>query len=88
MSSLDVVYAPSFVRGYAKLEIELKEEIKEKIALFTNPAHHEKLKVHKLKGHLKGRFSFSVNYHIRIVFRYKDKKTAELLTVGDHDIYK
>lgn len=68
----------------------LQCEAKEKILLFRDPANHLQLKVHKLKGRLKTRYSFSVNYDTRIVFRYLDTKPREalLLAVGDHDIYK
>lgn len=88
MAKLDIMYAPSFVRRYDKLERELQLEIKERIVLFRDSKNHQQLKVHKLKGHLTERFSFSVNYQYRILFRYKNKNIAELLTVGDHDIYK
>ena len=88
MANLDIRYAPSFVRLYDKLERALQIEVKEKIALFLDRKNHKQLKVHKLKGSMDGRLSFYVNYHIRVVFRYKKKDTAELLTVGDHDIYR
>jgi plasmid maintenance system killer protein len=50
--------------------------------------NHSSLKVHKLNGPLKGSYSFSVNYKIRIIFQYVSKKEVVLLTVGDHKIYK
>lgn len=48
---------------------------------------HSFLKTHKLKGHLGGRFSFSVNYAYRIVFRYDSKNAVVLLSVGTHAVY-
>jgi plasmid maintenance system killer protein len=67
----------------------LQEEVIEKIKLFRNPANHKSLKVHKLFGRLKGRYSFAVNYQTRIVFFYLPSRPREayLLAVGDHDIY-
>jgi mRNA-degrading endonuclease YafQ of YafQ-DinJ toxin-antitoxin module len=70
---------------YKKLNVHLQEEVKDKVALFLNQTNHLKLKVHKLKGELEGRYSFSINYKIRIVFRYEDEHTATLLYVGSHD---
>ena len=86
--SLSVIYIPVFVHRLKSLEPGLLEEVIEKIELFKNPKNHKQLKVHKLKGHLSGRYSFSVNYKIRIVFSYLSQNKAVLLAIGDHDIYK
>lgn len=85
---ISVLYKPSFVRQYQKLEPELQKEIKEKIEQFKDRDNHKRLEVHKLSGKLEGRHSFSVNYKYRIVFRWKDNNTAVLLAVGDHDVYE
>jgi addiction module RelE/StbE family toxin len=82
---ISIQYAPTFVRMYKRLEDNLKEEIKEKIAFFQDSTNHEKLKVHKLKGSLENTYSFSVNYKIRIVFEYEQKDIVNLLYVGSHD---
>lgn len=85
---IDLRYRPEFIRLYNKLESDLKEEIKEKIALFRKTDNHKLLKVHKLHGKFRGCYSFSVNYRFRIVFEYINKKIVALMTVGDHDVYK
>ena len=85
---MEIIYLPSFIRQYSRLESALQDEIVEKIELFKNSKHHRQLKVHKLKGRLKGRYSFSVNYQTRIIFIYTSKWKVAFLTVGDHDVYK
>jgi plasmid maintenance system killer protein len=87
---MNVSYAPQFRRQFRKLHPEFQEEVIEKIELFKDPKNHKQLKVHKLKGALKNRQSFSVNYQYRILFQYLDKGKSEavLLTIGDHEIYK
>ena len=70
---------------YKGLESALKDEIKEKILLFQDEKNHISLKVHKLHGDYKKCYAFSVNYRVRIVFEYDDKKTVNLLYVGSHD---
>jgi mRNA-degrading endonuclease YafQ of YafQ-DinJ toxin-antitoxin module len=85
---LVILFKPTFVRKYQKLELELQEEVLEKIALLKNPKNHRRLRVHKLTGHLSGNYSFYINYKIRVVFSYLSRKEAVLLTIGDHDIYK
>lgn len=86
---MEVSYTPGFLRMLKTLQKGLQEEAIEKIELFKYPENHKQLKVHKLGGRLKGRYSFAVNYNIRIVFRYIAKpKEALLLAIGDHDVYK
>ena len=85
---IEVEYTSNFVREFKKLVPGLLEEALEKIDLFKNPKNHKLLKVHKLHGKLYGRYSFSVNYKTRIVFRYITPKMTALISIGDHDIYK
>ena len=84
---MEIAYKPTFVRQFDKLEPALQEEVLEKLELFRGVKNHKQLKVHKLHGHLSGRYSFSVNYKTRIVFSYVSKKEVVLLTIGDHVVY-
>ena len=90
MKRVKVSFKPSFLRELKKLEPALQDEAREKIELFKNPAKHAALRVHKLKGRMTGRMSFSVNYRYRIVFKYTDtsKREGVLLAIGDHDVYR
>ena len=85
---MKVVFVPKFIRRFNKLEQGLQEEVIDAVEKFKDERNHKKLRVHKLKGRLRGRYSFSVNYKTRIVFRYFSKDEAVFLDVGDHDIYK
>lgn len=88
---MEISYTRSFLRMLKSLPNALKEEAIEKIDLFRDPQNHAQLKVHKLHGRLAGRFSFSVNYKIRIIFTYipgqGSQKEALLHAVDDHDVY-
>jgi mRNA-degrading endonuclease YafQ of YafQ-DinJ toxin-antitoxin module len=85
---MEVAFAPQFRRQFKKLDKPLQEEALEKIEMFNHIENHLALKVHKLKGTLVGRFSFSVNYRYRIIFMWTDtNKTAILLAIGDHSLY-
>lgn len=70
------------------LPFDLQREAMEKIKLFKENSRNPLLRMHKLKGRLKDRWSFSVNYRFRIVFRYDKPGVAALLAVGDHEVYK
>ncbi len=83
-----VAYTPTFLKEFKKLEKDLQNEAIEKIELFEEGVQHPFLKTHKLKGKLKDRYSFSVNYKTRIVFQYLSKKDVIFLAIGDHDVYK
>jgi mRNA-degrading endonuclease YafQ of YafQ-DinJ toxin-antitoxin module len=88
---MDVAYTPMFLRMLKALPKELQEETIEKIELFQDLKMHDNLKVHKLKGRLAGRYSFSIDYRTRAVFQFekvKTKKTAILLAIGDHEVYR
>lgn len=86
---ISLEYSSDFVRKYKKLEPAFKTEIKERLREFQDVRNHQRLRVHKLHGELKGLFAFSTNYHDRIVFEWnKPKTTAYILDVGDHSIYE
>ena len=85
---MEILFKPTFVRQFNSLTGELQKEAFEKIELFKHIENHRQLRVHKLKGGLHDRYSFSVNYKFQIVFSYLSKNEAVLLAIGDHDVYE
>ncbi len=86
---ITIEYAPGFVRIWKKLPPDIQDEVVERIELFKNPKNHALLKVHKLKGKMRDKYAFSINFRDRIAFRYsKDHKVAFLLDMDDHTIYE
>ena len=85
---ISTTYVPVFIKEFKKLEPSLQDEAIEKIELFKDRKNHKQLKVRKLKGRLKDRYSFSVNYKYRIVFMWLSKNKAVFLTIGDHSVYE
>jgi len=60
----------------------------EKEAIFvSNPFNHQ-LRTHKLRGKMRGFWSFSVSYSYRVVFKFINKDTALFYDIGDHQIYQ
>jgi addiction module RelE/StbE family toxin len=84
---MQVSFKPSFIREVNKLEKSLIDEVLYKINILKNSSDYTELKIHKLHGKMKDRWSFSVNYKIRIVFKYESQKEIVLLAIGDHDVY-
>lgn len=71
----------------SKLEMSLTKKVREKLILLQHEDNHEALKVHKLKGKLSDKYSFSIDRKNRIVFEYENGNLILLLAVDDHDIY-
>ncbi|MEK7511215.1 MAG: type II toxin-antitoxin system RelE/ParE family toxin [Patescibacteria group bacterium] len=85
---MEIAYKPTFLRQFKKLPLALQEEAFARIEQFRDPAAHSSLRVHKLKGELAGRYSFSVNYRYRIMFIWEvPNQSAVLLAIGDHSLY-
>ena len=71
-----------------RLEAGLVKEVLDKIRLLKNKTSHHTLRIHKLHGPLSNYHSFSVNYQIRIIFKFEPGKEIVLFNIGNHDIYK
>ena len=83
----EIVISKQFARQFRKLDAHLKDEVIEKLELLKDPVNHQSLKVHKLNGRLANKYSFSVNYKIRVVFSYPVPTEIFLLLVGSHEVY-
>ena len=87
MSIFEIVISKQFARQFRKLDANLKEEILVKLDLLKDSVNHQSLKVHKLNGRMADKYSFSVNYKIRVIFSYPIQSEILLLLVGSHDVY-
>ncbi len=85
---IEIIYSPSFIRKYTKLEFALQEEVQEKIKIFQHNPKDPSLKLHKLKGSFSRYHAFSVNYKNRIIVNFLNKNEVHFLNVGGHDVYK
>ncbi len=64
---------------------DLTDKFKSKIKLFEEDPFNPILRTHKLSGILKEYWAFSINYNLRVIFKFIDSKTALLIDVGTHD---
>ncbi len=86
---IDIFYTSKFIRSFDNLSERLKEDAVHAISSFQDPKNHQRLRVHSLKGKLRGNWSFSVNYSYRIVFEFnKSKSSAILHAIGTHAVYE
>ena len=63
---------------------QLNKQVALATYLFSHKPNDTRLKTHALKRHLKGKFAFSVNDDVRIVFEWMGKNTARFLAIGHH----
>lgn len=80
-------YSSSFKKSLKKYRSS-KNKIVKKINLFLENPFHKNLKTHKLSGKLIAYWSFSVDYHLRILFEFIDQNTVGFIDIGTHDIYR
>ncbi|HOR02204.1 MAG TPA: type II toxin-antitoxin system mRNA interferase toxin, RelE/StbE family [Candidatus Woesebacteria bacterium] len=85
---MKIYLSSNFLKEYKKVSklIKNKLEVKEKI-FRTNP-FDPCLKTHPLTGKLKGFYSFSIDYHYRIVFSFENENEIWFHSIGTHAIYK
>ena len=87
---IEIAFSSSFKRSFKNRiqgRRDLEDKFWERVELFKTNPFANKLKTHKLSGKLKGLWSFSLEYDIRIVFFFtKDKpQRAVLIDIGTHD---
>jgi mRNA-degrading endonuclease YafQ of YafQ-DinJ toxin-antitoxin module len=83
-----ILYHPTFIKHLRRLRpLEQNRAIKTE-QLFRLDPLHPSLRLHQLKGRLKGIWSISVTSSIRILFTRLPDGTIVFGTIGQHDIYR
>jgi len=86
---MEISFSSSFKRAFKK-KVNGRKEIEdffwEAAALFIQDPFHSSLKTHKLSGKLKDLWSFSIEYDLRVIFYFEDKKSKAIFVfIGSHD---
>ncbi len=81
-------YSSHFRRRFKKLDPQLAGEVAKSENLFRADCFHPSLDTHKLKGKLKGFWSFSITRKYRILFQFLSANEAYFVDVDDHDMYR
>ena len=80
--------SPYFEKKFEKLPKNLQRIATKKIILFENNPFHPSLNTHKLKGPLRGFWSFYINKNFRVLFRFLKNNEVIYYDIDTHDIYK
>ncbi|MFA5714619.1 MAG: type II toxin-antitoxin system mRNA interferase toxin, RelE/StbE family [Candidatus Paceibacterota bacterium] len=86
MNSIIVYYSKDFKRDWDKLPEEIKCSAVGKEKIFKQNPFHPSLKIHQLKGRLKGLWSIHVNMQYRIILQFEEDCVI-FIAIGTHGIY-
>jgi addiction module RelE/StbE family toxin len=73
------------LKKYISKHPEMEDKIKDKLKLFTENPYAPELRNHKLSGQLKDLRAIVIDYDCRIVFRFVEKNSVLLISIGTHD---
>lgn len=85
---LEVAFSASFERAFRKRIKGLKpteDRFWQRLEWFVADPHDPRLRTHKLSGELKDLWSFTVEYDIRVVFRFVTETQVIFTDIGSHD---
>ena len=83
-----ILYHPKFVAEFRGLDAILQERAIKIEKLFHSNPLHPSLRLHPLKGRLKGSWSISVTMKVRIIFMRLEDGSVVFFSIGHHDIYR
>lgn len=84
---MEVLYTSRFGREAKRVPRHLRSAVESRVEIFKNNPFDPRLKTHKLTGALKEFWSFSIDYHYRIMFEFIESNKALFHSIGDHSIY-
>ncbi len=84
---MNISYSKDFKKQWDKLPQEVKGSAISKEKIFKEFPLHPSLRLHPLKGKLKGLWSLSINMQYRIIFQTEGEE-AVFISIGKHDIYR
>ena len=77
-----------FERAYKKLSLKERLIAEDREKIFRKDPFDSRLKTHKLKGKLKNRWSFSLTYSQRVLFKFYKNDEVIFYDIGNHRIYQ
>ena len=80
---MELIYSPAFLKAYAKLSAELREQVDKQLVLLADNPHHPSLRTHKRRGE-GDVWQARITQKYRLFFRM-DGSTINLVTLGPHE---
>lgn len=86
-SGIEIRHTARLLKSVGRLEKRIAEKLTKRDRLFRKNPFDPRLDTHKLHGRWKGYWTYSVDYHYRVIFVFEDTKTVTYYDVGPHPIY-
>jgi len=84
----EIAFSRSFQKAFKRKvrnEPTLEKRFWERVAIFKENPYDPKLKTHKLSGSMRGWWSFSVEYDVRVVFSFVEPGRVVFVDIGTHE---
>ncbi len=81
-------YSKKFIKELKKLPKQIVKIAINKERIFKDNPLHPSLRLHEMRGKLKGVWSISVTAGYRIIFERMENGDILFISIGKHDIYK
>ena len=85
---MDIYYSKIFLKKYRKLPKSVQTKFEDQEPIFRRNPFDPRLKTHPLSGKLKGYYSYSVDYHYRVIFSFESETEVWFHLIGTHQVYK
>ncbi|OGG89265.1 hypothetical protein A2592_00165 [Candidatus Kaiserbacteria bacterium RIFOXYD1_FULL_42_15] len=74
----------NFVKQYKKLPEKVRQQFRDRLALWLENSEHPVLRVHALKGELRGYWSMNISGDYRVVYYFASAEEVVLALIGTH----
>ena len=86
-NGIRIIHTARFLKSAKQLPRSILKKLTERDIYFRTDCFDPRLHTHKLHGRFKGLWAYSVDFHYRVIFIFRDQKTVIYYDVGSHHIY-
>ncbi len=84
----NIFYSKKFIKKFDKLPKNIQKQVIKRESVFKGNPLHPSLRLHQLRGRLKGSWSISITMDYRIIFDRLENGDIFFISVGKHSIYE
>ena len=81
---MQIVFSKKFEKLFKKQSPRIKQEFYKRLELLEKDPANKILRIHKLSGELKGKYSINVSGDVRAIYEIVDDKIYFFLLIGTH----